>query len=315
VSEPLGDRLSVVVLTHERRAGVLETLAHLRAAAPGVRIVVVDNGSRDGTAAAVRRDFGDMSVVALPENVGAAARNAGVRATWTRFVAFCDDDTWWAPGALERAADVLDRFPALGVVTARVLVEPLARDDPTNALMAASPLDDPLGVPGTAILGFMAGACAMRRAAFDAAGGYEPRFFIGAEETLLAIDLAVDGWSMAYLPDVVVHHAPSQAGRDAVGRERLLLRNRLWAAWMRRPARGAFAATGRAIGAALRDPRLAPALPEAVLGAAWALRRRRVVPAHVEAALARIEDAAHERDRARDGTLAVRLSGAPPARD
>jgi len=159
---------------------------------------------------------------------------SGVQAVGAPYVAFCDDDTWWAPGSLTRAMETLERYPRLAAVTARVLVGPDEIEDPASTRMATSPLENTLGIPGTIVLGFMAGACMMRRDAFIAAGGYQPRFFIGAEEMLLAMDLMSAGWAMGYLPQIVVHHHPSSL-RDVASRRRLILRNGLWCAWLRRP--------------------------------------------------------------------------------
>ena len=92
-------------------------------------VLLVDNGSDDGTAAAVRAAYPQVEVVALPENLGAVGRNVGVARLSCPYVAFCDDDTWWDPGSLTRAADVLDEHPALAVLTARILVEPGGRED------------------------------------------------------------------------------------------------------------------------------------------------------------------------------------------
>jgi GT2 family glycosyltransferase len=276
--------VTIVVLTCNRRDEVLRTLRHLVDAYPALPIVVVDNASHDGTAAAVGARHPRVTLVRLAANLGAAGRNAGVAATATPYVAFCDDDTWWLPGGIERAVEVLDAHPRLAAVTARVLVGERRHEDPTNALMATSPFPNVLGVPGTALVGLLAGACALRRAAFVDAGGYHPRFFLGGEETLLAIDLMARGWHMAYLPDATVCHWPSPA-RDGAARRRLLRRNALWCAWLRRPLRGALRATaawfadardGRTLRADLRDT--LAALP-------WLLRERRVVPPHVEEAL------------------------------
>ena len=52
-------------------------------------------------------------MVALPVNAGAVARTTGVRHTTTPYVAFADDDSWWEPGALDRAADLLGPVRAL----------------------------------------------------------------------------------------------------------------------------------------------------------------------------------------------------------
>jgi GT2 family glycosyltransferase len=202
-------RIGIVVLTHERRAEAMRTLGHLPCS-NDMPIVVVDNASSDGTADVVRASYADVSIVRLAENAGAAGRNAGVRACRARYVAFCDDDTRWDGASLEHAAAALDRHPGLAVVTARVLVGDDAREDPASSRMAASPFPNTLGVDGCEVLGFMAGACMFRRTAFLAAGGYEPRLFIGREERLLAIDLLAAGWRMAYLPAAVVHHQPSR---------------------------------------------------------------------------------------------------------
>lgn len=107
-------------------------------------VILVDNGSTDGTPAFVRDRFPHVRVVDAGRNLGSPARNVGVELAQTPYVAFADDDSWWAEGALERAADVLDAHPRLAVLAARVLVGPEERTDPVSVLMARSPL------PGTA---------------------------------------------------------------------------------------------------------------------------------------------------------------------
>jgi GT2 family glycosyltransferase len=277
-------RFSVVVLTHNRRAELLRTLAQLESLEERPFVCVVDNASRDGTAQAITARHPGVHLVTLLQNAGAAGRNHGVAACRTPYVAFCDDDTWWAKGALEHAAAILDAHPRLAAVTARVLVGPDESEDPSSVRMAVSPLENRLGVPGTAVLGVMAGACMMRRTAFTAVGGYQPRFFIGAEEALLAIDLMAAGWDMAYVPDAVVHHYPSGA-RDAAARRRLLLRNALWCAWLRRPVRSALRETASLVGKAWQQPTGVGGALDALRGLPWLLQERRVVPPHVEQAL------------------------------
>jgi hypothetical protein len=93
---------------------------------------------------------------------------------------------------------------------------------------------------------------------------------------------------MAYLPDAVVHHHPS-AARDGARRELLLMRNRLWCAWLRRPASVALRETARALKAAAARPRLVFAVVDALRGAPWVLRERVVVGDRVEAALRLVE--------------------------
>ena len=161
MSEP--PRVSLVILTCNRLEQVTRAVERALALPDRPEILVVDNASRDGTAAVLPRRFPAITMVALPRNLGAAGRNAGVRRAASPFVAFSDDDTWWAPGALDRAADLLERHPHLGLITGRVLVGPEDREDPTCAVMAASPLPADPGLPGRPVLGFLAG-CAEQSA-------------------------------------------------------------------------------------------------------------------------------------------------------
>lgn len=282
------ERVTVVVLTYNRHREVLRTLAELAQVVDGAPIVVVDNASTDGTAAAIAEAHPSVAVLRLAHNVGAAARNEGARIAATPYVAFCDDDTWWLPGSIGRAAAALDRHARLAAVTARVVVGAARREDPTNARMAASPLPNVLGVDGTAILGLLGGACMVRRDAFLDVGGYEPRFFLGGEERLLAVDLAAAGWHMAYLPAAVVCHEPSPA-RDNAARRCLEARNALWFAWLRRPPAIAAKAT-LAWWKAMRGERSrARALCDALAGLRWIARERRTLPPDVEQALRTID--------------------------
>jgi len=285
----IGERVSIVVLTFNRRDEVLRTLAQLARVDESVPIIVVDNGSTDATARAIAGRYPRAMLLRLPANIGAAGRNAGVRACTTPYVAFCDDDTWWLPGSLELAARTFDAHPKLAAITARVLVGEHQREDPTNAAMAASPFPNTLGVPGSELLGLLGGACMMRRAAFLQAGGYHPRLFIGCEEALLAVDLMSAGWRMAYIPGVLVCHHPSKL-RDARARRRLIARNELWLAWLRRPPASAWRVTRRWGIKSLHEGSLLRNALDALRGLPWVLRERRVAPDHVEAALRMLDD-------------------------
>jgi len=279
-SPPLAERVSVVVITHNRVNEVLRTLVRLHGLPEVPAIVVVDNDSSDATAERIRAQFPDVLLVQLPNNIGAAARNVGANKVATPYVAFCDDDTWWAQGSLETACMLLDTHPKIAVLSARVLVGPQEREDPTCALMAQSPLPS-AHLPGPAIMGFLAGASIFRRQAFLEAGGYNPRLFIGGEETLMTLDLASRGWQLVYAPQLVVHHHPSSM-RDSLRRRRLLARNAIWIAWLRRPFASACEETARLLAAARSQGHLLSTMWDVVRGMPWVWQNRRVIPHHVE---------------------------------
>lgn len=274
-------RVAVVVITHNRAEELARSLERLSALPEQPHIVVVDNGSSDATGETARERFPNVELVTPGRNLGAAGRNLGVARTTTPYVAFCDDDTWWSPGSISRAADLLDAHPTLAVVTGHIVVEPTGEDDPICADMLESPLPRPAGLPGHPILSFLAGASVVRRRAFLDAGGFNPRLFLGGEEELLAADLASAGWAMAYVPEVRVHHLASTA-RDPHLRRRHGIRNTLWFTWLRRPLGSALRRTVGLVRTLPRDRVSMAGLVDAVAGLPWVLRQRRVVPAWVE---------------------------------
>jgi GT2 family glycosyltransferase len=283
-------RIAVVVITHQRRDELLRSLGRLRALPERPHVVVVDNGSTDGTADAVQSRFPEMELIASPTNLGAVGRNLGVARLDTPFVAFCDDDTWWEPGSLRAAADVLEAHPRLAVVTARILVEPAGTEDPIVAELRDSPVRGAEWLPGPALGSFLAGASVLRREAFLEVGGFSERLWLGGEEELMAGDLAAAGWELCYLPGLTVHHQASRA-RDPHRRRGDGIRNTLWTTWLRRPLRPALRRTVHLLRTVPRDRVTARALAEAARGLPWVLRERRVLPPHAEARFAALEQA------------------------
>jgi GT2 family glycosyltransferase len=252
-------------------------------------VVVVDNGSTDGTAELVRANHPGVQVVGLRRNRGGAARTVGARLVDSPYVAFSDDDSWWAPGALGQAAELLDRHPRLAVLAARVLVGPDRRRDPVCDEMAHSPLGRAADLPGPSVLGFIACGAVVRRSAFLEVGGFHARLGVGGEEELLAVDLAARGWGLAYVEEVVAYHHPSPS-RDPSARRRVQVRNALWSAWLRRPLGGAARQTVHLAARAMRQPGAWSGILLALLGLPWVLRERHPVHPELEAALRTLAD-------------------------
>jgi GT2 family glycosyltransferase len=273
---PVAELFTTVVATRNRWHRLRESLP--RHTGP---VILVDNGSTDGTVAEVREHFPHIEVLAQPVNRGAVARNIGVARARTPYVAFADDDSWWAPGALATAAELFDRHPRLALLAGRILVGPEQRLDATCRLMAASPLGTAADLPGPSVLGFLACGALLRRNAFLQAGGFDEVVFFFGEEERLALDLAAAGWGLAYAEQIVAHHHPQPAAGSRAGRAALASRNRLLTAVLRRP----WPRVGRILCTELGKGRpgwrgAASAVPRLP----GALRQRQRLPAEVEAA-------------------------------
>ncbi|MEU2030686.1 glycosyltransferase family 2 protein [Nocardia amamiensis] len=274
-------KTTVVIATRNRASELARTLTELRALRPRPAIVVLDNASVDDTAVAAEK-FPDVRVVRLSRNLGAAARNLGVAIARTPYVAFSDDDSWWAGDALPEAERVLDAYPQLGLVAGRTLVGADHRDDPVNELMATSPLGHHPDLPGPSVLGFLACAAIVRREAYLQAAGFSPLLHFGAEERLLSLDLAACGWHLCYVADVRAHHHPSKRRPPQAWRRRVEQRNNALIAWMRRPLRRCAAESAGLLCRAVRDPGTLLAIAGIMRRLPRALAQRRRLPPEIE---------------------------------
>jgi GT2 family glycosyltransferase len=272
--------VTVVVASRNRRTELLATLP--RHEAP---VVLVDNASTDGTVHAVRAAHPQVTVLPLDRNHGAHGRTLGVTRAGTPFAAFADDDSWWAPGDLARAMDIMRAHPRLAVLNARILVGAEERLDPVCAEMAESPLGTPPDLPGPSLLGFIACGAIVRTEAFEAVGGFDPVVRFPGEEERLSLDLATAGWGLAYVESVTVHHHPSPRRHAPGRRQAAIWRSRLLTAVMRH----SLADLARVLGTAVRSGRPGlEGLVRAVPDLPAALRRRRPIPPQVRADLRRL---------------------------
>jgi mycofactocin system glycosyltransferase len=244
------DDVTVVIPVRDRPAALARLLGALRAdpETASLRVVVVDDGSVEPVQSV------EVDVVRHPVAQGpAAARNAGLRAVRTPFVAFLDSDCVPSPGWLGRLRPQLDD-PRLAVVAPRIVAMTDAGRGWVSAYeAAASALDmgsEPAPVrPLSAVSYVPSAALLARRAALG--DGFDEAMQV-AEDVDLVWRLAAAGWRVRYDPVAqVAHQHPARAGQ-----------------WLRRRA---FYGTGAALLAARHGGAVAPVVlaPESAL--AWAL--------------------------------------------
>jgi GT2 family glycosyltransferase len=284
----LSDRISVVIVTYNRVDTLLNTLHKLESLPEQPPLIVVDNGSTDGTFERVKHDFPAVTIKRLPAGLGCVSRNEGIKLAETPLVAMCDDDSYWAPGALTRAVQCFDEYSHLGVLASKVLLGEEQRLEPVCEAMRDSPLTDPRPLPGPAILGFVCCAAIFRQEAFWSIGGFHKDFAIAGEERLFSADMRSKGWSLAYVEDVLSYHFPSPA-RSTARRTHLLTRDTLWYYWLRRPLYYALRHTLHIHKKSRVDENVRSGYREAIRQLHRFLFERRPVPPTVEEQLLRIE--------------------------
>lgn len=228
VSEPL---ISVVVVNYNRRDDLREAMLSVREQDyPRVEILVVDNGSSDGSAEMLAEEFPEVELIALDENLGMAGYSVGFEKAAGELVFQMDNDSLIPDAGV--LTEVARRFAAgpedLAVVACRVEEYRASSDEPVE-LRAR---DDRIGPIDTG--GFHSGGVGFRRAHLRAAGGYHREVFLYGSELFLQMKILERGFRIHFFPEILMLHKSSGVARSSAG-VYFELRNRYW--FMRRFAR------------------------------------------------------------------------------
>jgi N-acetylglucosaminyl-diphospho-decaprenol L-rhamnosyltransferase len=212
--------IDVVVPVFEHYELTSSCLEHLARQSAPHRVIVVDDGSRDGSPARLRREWPQITLVALESNGGyTRAVNHGVRAGAGEYVVLLNNDVQPRSDCLERLVAPLERDPHVGSVAA-LMLRP-GRDvridsfgvsaDVTLAGFARMQGHPParIGAGGPALTGPEGTTGAYRRAAWEQVGGFDETIHAYMEILDLALRLRSAGWSTAQAPDAVGVHLGS----------------------------------------------------------------------------------------------------------
>lgn len=224
--EPKKPICDVVVVSYNQRERLLAALASVLRTAPTAHLIVVDNGSADGSAEAAAQEFPDADVVALDENIGfGAAVNRGVARGSSPYILLLNNDARLRPQTLERLVDALeepgvvaagpsihgphgevelsiDRTLSLTNETRFRLIELLYRSGrgPLAGVVRRK-------MSRSRAVRSLSGACMLLlRTAFVDVDGFDERFFLYAEDVDLCLRLRRRGGTMVYVADAAIDH-------------------------------------------------------------------------------------------------------------
>jgi GT2 family glycosyltransferase len=223
--------VSIVILNHRRTNALMRSLEAARVQHYSKReIIVVDNGSQDGTRGFLAAYAPEVRVVELERNCGACAgRNAGISAARGDIIITLDHDIFFeSPLELAKVVDTLHQRPDIQVLAFKVCEE---RSGQLLIRGWCHPRDwkEYSDLPFESDY-FNEGACAARREVSQRTGGYYERLFFGAEGWDLALRIIDCGFQILYQPQIkVCHLTPAGIERD----ERncyFYTRNYLWTA-------------------------------------------------------------------------------------
>jgi GT2 family glycosyltransferase len=245
--------VSVVVVNWNRREmlrGCLESL--MRQEGPSFEIVVVDNGSSDGSAEMVEslKNSAKMRVLILKnaENRGfCAANNQGIAAASGKYVALLNNDAEAEPGWLQAMLSVVARHPDAGMIASKIVVyEDPARIDKAGHLIwpdgqnrgrGTGQIDCGQYDREEEVLWPDGCAALYRKAMLDEIGGFDEDLFAYADDAELGLRARLAGWTCWYAPGAVVRHRRGATlGLLSARRLELIERNRVLLAVKHFPA-------------------------------------------------------------------------------
>jgi GT2 family glycosyltransferase len=223
--------VSVVIVSYNTRDILMHCLESLFENSRGLdmEVFVVDNDSRDGSAAKVKKEFPQVHLVENHENLGfAAANNQAFRLARGNYIVLLNPDAYVKPSSLQNGISFMERTPDCGLCGGKVLspegrLEPSARrfPSPLSKFFTLSGLS--AKYPGPTIFnrhefgGFAHDRAVevdwvpgtfsiIRKEMLDAIGMFDERFYIYYEETDLCLRAKKAGWKICFIPDAAVTH-------------------------------------------------------------------------------------------------------------
>jgi GT2 family glycosyltransferase len=229
-------RMAVAIVNWNTRDLLRACLQSAAVEAPA-EMVVVDNGSSDGSAEMVEREFPGVMLEVDRANPGyGAASNRALRRCRAEYVLLLNSDTILRPGALAALTDFLDRHPRVGIVGPRLLnpdgtlqrscfpfpsaFVPVLKRQPFAAMAGLVPWlreaypaefshDEDRRTPWV-----VGAALGIRRSAFDAVGGFDESFVMYFEEVDLCYRLREAGWETHFSPRAEIVHLGGASTRQ-----------------------------------------------------------------------------------------------------
>lgn len=220
--------VSISVLTYNRSNLLKNSLSSLQDLKyKPLEIIVVDNHSEDNTKQLIKNEFHFVKYIRTEKNIGATARNLGMKSATGDIIITLDDDVFGInDNAIKRIVNCFTKRPRLGAINFKLL------DHITGDICSWPHHCIPEKYSNKEFLTYeiTEGAVAFRKTVLEKAGYYPEYFFLSHEGTDLAFRILNKGYEVIYLHVVSVQHSHSNLGRKSWLNYYYDTRNQLWLA-------------------------------------------------------------------------------------
>ncbi|MBX2982317.1 MAG: glycosyltransferase family 2 protein [Flavobacteriales bacterium] len=239
MSKHVDPRPLAVIVTYNGMLWIERCLASVLESIGAVDIVVVDNGSTDGTQDRIRTAFPEVELIQAEENLGfGQANNIGLRKALhsdAPYVLLLNQDAWLTPGSLERLIHMSEQHPQFGILSPMHLngagdrlderfaeyIVPFKCPDLYSDLVLGKVRPDPYPVSFVNAAGWL-----ITRKCLRTVGGFNPNFFHYGEDSNYIHRLQYHGLRTGIVPSAWMHHDRSERQANPYFDDPVLLRAR-----------------------------------------------------------------------------------------
>ncbi len=219
--------LSIIILSYNVKQLILDCIKSIPRHSDW-EIIVVDNGSKDGSVAAIRSQFPNVEIIENKENLGfAAGNNVALKQTTTPYVLLLNPDTLVFPKTIETVLEFVQRNPGVGAATCRVELPDGSLDyschrgfpNPINSLWHFLGFRSASSYSSTKVPNYehqieaLTGAFALiRKSAGTQVGWLDEDYYWNGEDLDFCYKLHTFGWKVMFIPQVkIIHYKGSSA--------------------------------------------------------------------------------------------------------
>jgi len=223
------EKVSVVMLSYNRKADVEEGIRELLDQNyKNIEIIVVDNGSTDGTAEMIQNHYPTVQLIALEKNIGVAAYNIGFQKSQGQYIVVLDDDSFPGKNAITRMVEEFSKNEKLGVVAFDV-----RNYYDYRSVTQTQPAPTPTETKEKCRyqMAFNGAGVGIRKQCIDKVGGYPEEFFLYWNEQDLSIRILDAGYEIQWFTDIISLHKYSPTNRESWRAPFYYTRNLFWLIW------------------------------------------------------------------------------------
>jgi GT2 family glycosyltransferase len=232
--------VSIVIVNWNGREHLARCLPSLMAQTyRDFEIIIVDNGSSDGSVAFIRQHYPHVHLLQNSENLGfARPNNQAIRLARGRYILTLNNDTELRPNWLQALVSAGHAHPEIGAFASLIVFDGRRHMIDSAGLsvsLAGIGCQNRLGEDvqqvqqPEEVFGVCAAAALYRRELLEDVGLFDEDYFAYYEDVDLAWRARLRGWRAMLVPQAVVYHVHSAtSGRASVFKERLITRNKVW---------------------------------------------------------------------------------------